>query len=109
MTAYNETFEKVYAQAGGFIEPVVKTNKLAVANFEKLVDFQFKAMQKYVDFGLAQMKAAAEVDSPKAWQAYVGQQVEAANTVRQLVLGRLQSFHRIKHPYERRPNQIGRR
>lgn len=83
MTNYTEAFDKVFAQTETWMKPMVSANQMAVTNFEKIVSFQMKALQKYVDMGLDQMKAAAEVDSPKAFQAYMGKQMETANTVRQ--------------------------
>lgn len=83
MTDYTETLDKVYAQSETWMKPVVNANKIAVTNFEKIVGFQMQAWQKYVDMGIGQMKAAAEIDSPKALQNYMGKQMEAANTVRQ--------------------------
>jgi phasin family protein len=83
MTDYTETMDKVFAQTETWMKPVVTANKVAVNNFEKLVDFQMKAWQKYVDLSMNQLKAAAEIDSPKAFQAYMGQQMETAGKFRQ--------------------------
>jgi phasin family protein len=68
------------------MKPVINANKVTVSNFEKFVDFQMKAWQKYVDLGMNQLKAAAEVDSPKAFQSYLNKQVEVAGAVRQQML-----------------------
>lgn len=79
----NITFSNVFEQYQSFLNPVVKTNKLTVANLEKLVSFQVAALQSYVDLGLKQLKAAAEVNDPKSLQKFVSDQVEATNVVRQ--------------------------
>lgn len=79
----NITFSNVFEQYQSFLNPVVKTNKLTVANLEKLVSFQAAALQSYVDLGLKQLKAAAEVNDPKSLQKFVSDQVEATNVVRQ--------------------------
>ena len=83
MTDYTETLDKVYAQSETWMKPMANANKIAITNFEKLVSFQMQSWQKYVDMGLGQMKAAAEIDSPKALQTYMGKQMETANTVRE--------------------------
>lgn len=83
---YENFFNKNFAQTENFIEPVVKANKLAASNFEKLVNFQMNAFQAYVDMGLEQMNAAAEINSPQTFQAFLGKQVEASNTFRQKVM-----------------------
>lgn len=79
-------FANVFAQFQSFQAPVVKANKLAVANFEKLVDFQFNAFRSYVDLTVEQLKAASEVNDPKSLQDFLAGRVEVANVVRQKVL-----------------------
>lgn len=83
---YDEIFNKSFANADQLVEPVVKANKLAVTNIEKLVSFQMNAMQTYVDMGLEQLKAAAEVNSPQTFQSFWSKQVEMSNVLRQKVL-----------------------
>lgn len=86
MSNYTEILDKALAQSETYVEPLVRANKLAVANVERVIELQLKALQKYVDLGIAQLKAAAEIDSPKALQAYFGKQIEVANTFRQQLL-----------------------
>ena len=86
MNTYSEALEKAYSQTGNFIGPMVKMNKTAVHNLEKVVDFQLKSWHKYVDFGMSQLKAAAEIDGPKALQSFMGQQMESANELRQYMI-----------------------
>lgn len=62
--------------------PVMRGNKLAVANLEKLVSFQLSATQSYVDLGIARMKAAAEISTPQEAQAFLKDQVETADSLR---------------------------
>lgn len=83
---YEEMFTKSFANVEGMMEPVVKTNKLAVAQLERLVSFQMSTMQTYVDLGLEQLRAIAEINSPQSLQAFWGKQVEVANSLRQKVL-----------------------
>ena len=69
-----------------FVAPVVKTNKLAVANLEKLVAFQISSLQTYVDISLAQMKSAAEVSNLQELQAFYKSQMDVAANLRQKVM-----------------------
>lgn len=62
---------------------VVKANKLAVANTEKLVAFQMGVLRAYVDLGLSRLKAASEVSDLKGLQAFYADQVELAKVVSQ--------------------------
>lgn len=79
-------FANVFAQFQSFQAPVAKANKLAVANFEKLVGFQFNAFRSYVDLSVEQLKAASEVNDSKSLQDFLAGRAEVANVVRQKVL-----------------------
>lgn len=82
----NDVFNTVIEQTQSYVAPVVKANKLAVTNLEKLVSFQFEAAQSYVDLGIRQLKAAAEVSNPQDLQSFFGSQVEFLNVLRQKLL-----------------------
>lgn len=86
MSQTSDTISKMYSQMQNFADPMVKANKMAAENLEKVIDFQLKTFQKYTDMSLQAIKAAAEIDSPSAFQAYVSKQVEAATAVRQEML-----------------------
>lgn len=88
----NITFSNIFEQYQSFLNPVVKANKLTVASLEKLVSFQVAAWQSYVDLGLTQLKAAAEVNDPRSLQKFVSDQVEAANVMRQKWLDDARTF-----------------
>ncbi|MCB1715678.1 MAG: phasin family protein [Candidatus Competibacteraceae bacterium] len=83
---YEEMFTKNFAQAENFIEPIVKANKVALTNLEKLINFQMSAMQSYVDLGMEQLRAASEINGPQALQTYMSKQVETSNVLRQKLL-----------------------
>lgn len=61
----------VTEQSRSFIAPVQKLNTIAIANTEKLVAFQTASLQKYAELGLAQWKAAAQVNDPESLMAYL--------------------------------------
>jgi phasin family protein len=58
-------------QSKSFMAPVQKLNTIAIANTEKLVVFQMESLQKYAELGLAQWKAAAEVNDPQSFVNYL--------------------------------------
>lgn len=82
----NEQLSDLFKQSQSFLTPLVKTNKLAVANFEKLVAFQMNTLQSYMDFSIDRLKAAAEVDSPERLQEFLTGQFEAVAVLGQKLL-----------------------
>lgn len=82
----NDKLAPVLEQSQALLAPVVKTNKLAVAQLERLVAFQKNALPSYVDLGLERLKAAATVDSPQSLQDFLTGQVEAVTTLRQKLI-----------------------
>lgn len=82
----NEQLSDLFKQSQSFLAPIVKTNRLAVANFEKLVAFQINILQSYVDFSIDRLKAAAEVDSPERLQEFLTGQFEAVAVLGQKLL-----------------------
>jgi phasin family protein len=82
----NEQLSDLFKQSQSFLAPIVKTNKLAVTNFEKLVAFQMNTLQSYMDFSIDRLKAAAEVDSPERLQDFLTGQFEAVAVLGQKLL-----------------------
>ena len=62
----NAPFFNVFEQSQDVVTPIVKTNQAAVANLEKLVSFQFNALQSYVDLGMSRLKAPSVGNGPGA-------------------------------------------
>jgi len=82
----SEAVEKFFDQSKSFATPVVKASKLAVANLEKLVAFQFSALQSYSDLALSRLKAATEVTDLESFQSFASAQLEAATALRQKLM-----------------------
>lgn len=59
-------------QSKSFLAPVQKLNTIAIANTEKLADFQTASVQKYTQLGIAQWKAAAQVNDLNSLVTYLG-------------------------------------
>ena len=74
-------FSKALVTSQVLPEPLVKANKLFVENMEKMLVFQLNALKSYLDIGLNQMRAAAEVTDMKSFQDFCKCQSEIAQTV----------------------------
>ncbi len=61
----------VTEQSKSFMAPVQKLNTIAIANTEKLLAFQTASLQKYAQLGMAQWKAAAQVNDAESLMAYL--------------------------------------
>ena len=75
-----------------FVVPTIKTNKLVVDHLEKLIAFQMSSVQSYVDVGIGQLKAAAEVSSVQEAQDFFKNQLEVSAKLRQKVLDDLKAL-----------------
>ena len=66
--------------------PVIKTNQLLVESMEKVMVFQMNALKSYLDIGLNQMRAAAEITDLQSMQDFCKRQAEIAQTVQQKLM-----------------------
>jgi phasin family protein len=96
----NKAIANVFERSQSFLNPVVNTNKLAVAKLEKLVSFQLNALQSYVDLGIDRLKAAAEVSSVQDLPTFFNGQVEAIGTLRQLMLDDAKTLARLASEFQ---------
>ena len=79
----NELFANVFSQTPELPAAVVKANKLAAANIEKLTAWQIEVVKSYIDLGLGRLKAAIEVTDSKSLQAFYNDQLEVAKVVQE--------------------------
>ena len=79
----NELFTNVLSQTPELPATVVKANKLAAANIEKLTAWQIETVKSYIDLGLGRLKAAAEVTDSESLQAFYNDQLAVAKTVQE--------------------------
>ena len=96
----NEAISNVFERSQAFLNPVVNTNKLAVAKLEKLVSFQLNALQSYVDLGIDRLKAAADVSSVQDLPAFFDGQVKAVGTLRQMMLNDAKTLARLASEFQ---------
>lgn len=80
------SFEDVSKQQEALVTNVQKLNKLAVENFEKVVNVQISALRSCADLGVQQLKDLTEVKDPKALQNYVKNQSAAVQKLSQNLL-----------------------
>jgi phasin family protein len=66
--------------------PWVKANKLFAENLEKMMKFQMNALKSYLDIGLNQMRAAAEITDMHSFQDFCKRQAQIAQTVQYKML-----------------------
>ncbi len=102
----NELINEFYARSETLLAPVVKANQLGVTVLERVVHFQLDALQSYVEIGLAQLKAAAEVTDVEAAKAFYANQVEVAGTVRQKVVDDAKALAEIGADYKAELNSL---
>jgi phasin family protein len=76
-----QLFNKTLETPQNLPEPVVKTNKLLVENMEKMMVFQMNAFKSYLNIGINQMRAAAEITDLQSLQDFCKRQAEIAQTV----------------------------
>jgi len=73
----NEMFSIVFDSFQVSLVPIVKANKLAVANLEKLLAFQISVLRSYTDFSMDQLKVAANIHDPESLQDFFSDQFKA--------------------------------
>lgn len=73
--------KKADDQVNQVLGPIRDLNALAVANTEKLVNFQLDVLKRYAEFGIAQMKAVTELKDTNELQDYQVKSTELAKTV----------------------------
>ena len=61
--------------------PVREFNQLAVKHMEQLVALNLESMKAYADLGVAQMKAASEINDLEGLRTLVGKQTEMVKQV----------------------------
>ncbi|NMQ20745.1 phasin family protein [Candidatus Competibacter phosphatis] len=81
-----DLFSKALETPQSLPEPLVKVNKLMVENIEKMMLFQMNSLKAYLDIGINQMRAAAEINDVKSLQSFYKRQTDIAQTVQQKML-----------------------
>lgn len=85
----------VTEQSKSFMAPVQKLNAIAIANTEKTFAFQTASLQKYAELGMAQWKAAAEVNDAESLVAYLTDQGARMTDVGEQVIADTKQAYRL--------------
>ena len=86
ITMVVDLFNKALETPKTLPQPLVKANKLFVENMEKLLVLQMNSLKSYLDIGLNQMRAAAEITDLQSLQDFYKRQAEIAQTVQTKLL-----------------------
>lgn len=81
-----DLFSKALKTPQTLPEPLVKANRLLAASLEKMLVFQMNALKSYLDIGLNQMRAAAEITDVQSFQDFCRRQAQIAQTVQYKML-----------------------
>lgn len=81
-----DLFSKSLGTPQSLPESVVKANRLFVENMEQVLVFQMSALQSYLNMGLNQLKAAAEISDAKSLQDFCKRQTEIAKVVQEKLM-----------------------
>jgi len=73
-------------------DPLVKANQLFAENLEKMLIFQMNALKSYLDIGLNQMRAAAEITDVQSFQDFCKRQAQIAQTVQYKMLNDMKAL-----------------
>jgi phasin family protein len=77
----SDLFTNLFSQSQPLLDTLVKANKLAIAEFEKLAALQTSTLSSYVDLCLAQLKAVSEIKDPQGVQNFYSEQLKALSTL----------------------------
>jgi phasin family protein len=87
-----DLFSKTLKTPQTLPDPLVKANKLFAGNLEKMLTFQMNALKSYLDIGLNQMRAAAEITDIQSFQDFCKRQAQIAQTVQYKMLNDIRAM-----------------
>lgn len=85
-------FNKALKTPQALPDPWVKANRLLAENMEKMFLFQMNALKSYLDIGLNQMRAAAEITDLQSFQDFCNRQAQIAQTVQYKVFNDIKAL-----------------
>lgn len=81
-----DMFSKYFENTNALPTQVVKTNELLVNEFDKLMTFQMKVLQSYINMNFNQLKAVASVKDPKSLQDFLSEQGKRVHTLQEKMM-----------------------
>lgn len=82
ISLFNKTMETPQALP----ESLLKANKLFIANMENILVFQVNALKSYMDMGVNQLRAAAEITDLESLYDFYKRQAEIAETMQRKLM-----------------------
>lgn len=67
-------------------DPLIRINKLLIGNMENILTFQMNALKSYLDIGINQLRAAAEITDLQSLQDFYKRQTEITETVQRKLM-----------------------
>ncbi len=90
-----DLFSKTLKTPQALPNPLVQANQLFAKNMEKIFTFQINALKSYLDIGLNQMRAAAEITDAQSFQDFCKRQAQIAQTVQFKMLNDMKALSDI--------------
>ncbi len=81
-----DLFSKALEAPQALPDPVIKVNRLFIGSMESLLIFQMNALKSYLDIGINQLRAAAEITDLESLQDFYKRQAEITQTVQRKLL-----------------------
>ena len=94
-----QVFDALSGQSAQMMGPARDLSKLAIAKLEQLISLQFASLRDYSELNLSQLKAAAEISSPKDLEAFLAVQQEFMKTVSEKMAGDAQAMAAISKDF----------
>ncbi|HRD50206.1 MAG: phasin family protein [Candidatus Competibacter sp.] len=79
-------FSKALETPQALPEPLIKVNRLFIGNMENILIFQMNALKSYLDIGINQLRAAAEITDLESLQDFCKRQAEIAQTMQRKLM-----------------------
>ena len=83
---YTDMFKAFSEQTEKTLAPYIKFNKLVAKNVEMLTELQLNSVRTYSEMGLAQVKAATEVNDVTTLTSFSGQQLATMTKLSQQMM-----------------------
>lgn len=93
-------------QAKSLYAPLTKFNGIYVENIEKITELQLNALKTYAEFGIDQLKKAAEIRDVEDARAFTASQAEAASTLNKKILDDAKAFSEIANSFKEQVESV---
>lgn len=99
-------FNAFAEQAKSLYAPLTKFNGVFVENIEKITELQLNALRTYAEFGIDQLKKAAEIRDAEDARAFTASQAEAASALNKKILDDAKAFSEIANSFKEQVENV---